>query len=80
MSPQRPKKRPPTYYPVSVEKNGVTYEGTYTVQAGMVEVFTTLGHKGTQQGNSPAEVIAQRLLSEIVGKRHPGEEGAGGTV
>lgn len=52
--------------PVSVELNGKTYNGTYTVARGMITVTSVWGTKTTQVGNMPVEMLAKMLLSEIV--------------
>lgn len=53
---------------VAIEKDGKTYSGTYTVsgQPPMVTVSSAQGERTTQLGDSPAEMIARRLLNELV--------------
>lgn len=53
---------------VVVEVNGNTYSGTYTVKGRPPMVYLTSPHgsKATQQGNSPAEAVAKRLLHDLV--------------
>ena len=62
----RNRRQPPPPEPVSVEYKGKAYSGTYTVEGGLVYVSSAHGSKATQQGNSPAEWIARRLLLELV--------------
>ena len=51
---------------ISVELDGKTYTGSYNVKRGVVTVSTLKGHKSTQVGGSPPEVIARMLLRELV--------------
>jgi hypothetical protein len=52
-------------YDVSIEFEGKSYSGTYTVENGMVYVSSSMGSKATQVGGSPHAVTARRLLREL---------------
>lgn len=56
----------PRTFPVTIERDGKTYHGTYVVERGMITVRCTGGSKTTQVGNMPVEVLARLLLSELV--------------
>jgi len=61
--------------PITLEDR--TFEGTYTVESNgggpYVCVTSQYGNKETQQGNSPAQDVASRLLFELVADfRHLG--------
>jgi hypothetical protein len=58
--------RPSSVKPVTVTIDGVTHHGTYYVQGSLVYVHYGATKKETQVGGSPAESIAQLLLSELV--------------
>jgi hypothetical protein len=51
---------------VSVTIGDEIHHGTYFVQGSMVHVQWSFGAKATQVGNSPPEMIAKMLLSELV--------------
>jgi hypothetical protein len=52
---------------VSIQIDGETYNGTYTVDGPMVALETlTLGVKRAQLGDSAPEVLARLLLAELV--------------
>jgi hypothetical protein len=51
---------------LTVTIDGVTYGGTYYTHGAMVYVQYGTGREQTQTGGSPAEPIAQMLLSELV--------------
>jgi hypothetical protein len=71
-------RKAPTPVGVSVTLDGVTYRGTYYVQASMVHVQCNAGTKTTQLGGFPAQTIAKMLLSELVRsglKKKPGTPG-----
>jgi hypothetical protein len=73
--PKNQPNRPPARYEVSVELDGKTFEGSYTVEGRppIIKVHSAYGSKATQQGASPAESIARRLLYELVADfRSPG--------
>lgn len=52
--------------PVSIEKDGKTYHGSYTLDRGIICVSNMLGSKTTQLGGLPPETLAKMLLSELV--------------
>ena len=51
---------------VSVEVDGKTYTGSYTISSKVVTVSTGYGSASTQVGGSTANNVARMLLSEIV--------------
>jgi hypothetical protein len=51
---------------VTVEIDGIIYEGTYYVQKSIVHVQSAFGSKSTPVGAPPPEMIARMLLSELV--------------
>jgi hypothetical protein len=59
-------KKQPQVNPVEVEKDGVLYSGTYTVQNGIITVSYEFREKRTQVGDTPPKIMAQILLSEIL--------------
>ena len=54
---------------ISVEIDGKTYTGRYSVSGKVVSVSGAFGSKSTQVGNSPADVVARMLLRELVRER-----------
>jgi hypothetical protein len=58
--------RPTFAREVSVIIGDEIHHGTYFVQGSMVHVRWSFGAKATQVGNSPPEMIAKMLLSELV--------------
>lgn len=52
-------------YPVSIERGGKTIHGEYVVENGMLTVYGPGGSESTQQGNSSAETVAERLLFQM---------------
>jgi hypothetical protein len=52
-------------YPVSVDFEGETYSGTYTLNSGLVTVYSAYGWLATQAG-AAGPVTARILLREIV--------------
>lgn len=61
-----PKQREPRWLPVSIELNGKTYDGSYSVSGGMITVSGPYGSRRTQVGGSPPDMLARMLLAEIV--------------
>jgi hypothetical protein len=53
-------------YEISVTIGDEIHHGTYFVQGSMVHVQWSFGAKAIQVGNSPPEMIARMLLSELV--------------
>jgi hypothetical protein len=52
---------------VSVERGGITYEGTYTVTAGVVSLSSAWGSKTTRISNKKTvSTMARLLLSEVI--------------
>ena len=72
--PRKQSGRMPSPTRISIERDGKTYHGTYTVNRGMITVSTVGGTKTTHVGNLPVETLAGQLLSELVQelKRCPG--------
>jgi hypothetical protein len=66
------RKPPPISHDVSVETNGTTHNGRYTVESGVVTVTYGFYHKATQVGESSSDRIARMLLRELVAE-HPRE-------
>jgi hypothetical protein len=60
------KKTPPRPVPVSIEVNGKTYNGTYTVDGSIISVSFALGSKRTQIGGSSPESLARVMLCELI--------------
>lgn len=59
-------RRQPETYAVTVEVNGTTFDGLYSIQSKVITVHSSYGSTSTQLGGSPAPVLARMLLSEIV--------------
>ena len=51
---------------ISVVINGHVYTGRYYVEKGIVHVSSGYGTKATQLGTSREQMLANRLLSEII--------------
>jgi hypothetical protein len=51
---------------VSIEVNGKTYNGTYTVDGSIISVSFALGSKRTQIGGSSPESLARVMLCELI--------------
>jgi hypothetical protein len=51
---------------VSVMVDGQQHDGHWILDGGLVRVTSAYGVKSTQLGGSPATLIAQRLLRELV--------------
>jgi hypothetical protein len=51
---------------VTVEIDGIIYEGTYYVQKSIVHVQSAFGSKSTPVGGSLPVTVARMLLSELV--------------
>ena len=66
---------PPSRIPVAIEKHGKTHWGQFYVQGRLVTVMHEGRTKVAQLGGSPAEAIAKRLLSVLVGDaQQPGDK------
>ncbi len=50
----------------SIKREGKTYNASYYVLQGIITVVSAWGHKSTQVGDSPPEVIARLLLRELI--------------
>ena len=62
-------KRPPPPYDVEVEINGKTHRGTYRVEGHIITVsYFGGGSKSTQLGAADRDLLARRLLRELVGE------------
>lgn len=75
--PKNQRNAPQIPFDVEVEFGGKTFVGTYTIggRPPIVSVSSAYGSKSTQQGASPAESIARRLLHELVADfRRPGTQ------
>ena len=52
---------------VRIERNGVVYDGSYTVSGPMITVSSpVLGSKTTQIGGSSPEALAKIILTELL--------------
>jgi hypothetical protein len=60
-------KKVPVSEEVTVEVDGRSYSGSYSVTAKVVTVNCAYGSASTQIGGSTSKTIARLLLSEIVG-------------
>jgi hypothetical protein len=56
----------PRTFPVTIDLDGKIYQGSYSVERGMITVWAAGGSKTTQVGNIPVETLAKILLSELV--------------
>ena len=61
-----PQKKYATRIPISIEFNGKKHTGSYYVEKGMVTIESEWGTKSTQVHASPAELLAQIMLREMV--------------
>jgi len=53
--------------PISIEIEGVRYDGRYGIHRGVMTVtYAGVDSKRTQVGGTPPEVLARMLLSELV--------------
>ena len=59
-------KRPPIQHEISVEFNGKTHSGKYSVDRGVITVHYMMRHMTTQLGGSPPESVARVLLIELL--------------
>ena len=56
----------PLRYPVTCDVDGKTHHGTYWVAGKIMTVSTGMGGKSTQVGSTTNELLAKRLLGEMV--------------
>jgi hypothetical protein len=56
----------PKQHDIDIERDGVRYQGRYSVQSGVVTVHFGWSSQATQIGESSAERIAKILLGELV--------------
>lgn len=61
-----PKAKPPRSYEVTIDRDGSTYRGSYTVQGRVVSVSSAYGSKSTQVGGLDGATVARLLLAELV--------------
>jgi len=60
-------KLPERRYEVSIQRDGRTISGHYTLQDGMIKVTGPTGHsKTTQESGTSNDVLAKVILAEIV--------------
>jgi hypothetical protein len=59
-------KRPPSWSPVAIERDGKAYSGRFYVDGRLITVLYNGRTKTTQLGGSDATAIASRLLSELL--------------
>jgi len=55
--------------PVSVDLDGISYHGTYSLSGGMITVSSDYGTNTAQVGGRPPDELAQMLLMELVRKQ-----------
>jgi hypothetical protein len=56
-------------HPIEIEVDGKRFEGRYSVESGVITVWTVLhGREATQLGGSSPERLARILLHELVAK------------
>jgi hypothetical protein len=58
---------PPSRTPIAIEKNGKSHRGQFYVQGTLITVIYAGRTKTAQLGGSPAQTIATRLLSDLIG-------------
>ena len=58
--------RAPHRFPVTCEVGGKTYRGTYWVAGHILTVATGMGGKSKQVGSTPAAILAEQLLRDLV--------------
>ena len=51
---------------VTVTEGHIDYVAEYFVEDGMITVTAAHGHKTTQLGDTPPEVLAKMLLGELI--------------
>jgi hypothetical protein len=59
-------KKPPSWSPVAIERDGKVYSGRFNVDRRLITVLYNGRTKTTHLGGSDAIVIASRLLSELL--------------
>jgi hypothetical protein len=59
-------KKPPSWSPVAIERDGKAYSGKFYVDGRLITVLYNGRTKTTQLGGSDATAIASRLLSELL--------------
>ena len=52
--------------PLEIQLDGRTFLGSYTLSSGMVHVISLYGRKSIQMDGSPPNLLAERLLRQIV--------------
>ena len=55
--------------PVSVDLDGITHHGAYSLSGGMITVSSDYGTNTAQVGGRPPDALAQMLLMELVRKQ-----------
>ena len=55
--------------PVSVDLDGITYNGAYSLSGGMITVSSDYGTNTAQVGGRPPDALAQLILMELVRKQ-----------
>ena len=59
-------KKPPSWSPVAIEREGKAYSGKFYVDGRLITVLYNGRTKTTQLGGSDATALASRLLSELL--------------
>jgi hypothetical protein len=76
--PRKPKEPVPSY-PIEIVTDGVTHRGYYSFEDGIVTVLGASGRKSTQLGllgHEKVEILAKRLLYELVSEERQRESKA----
>ena len=59
-------KKHPHHFEISFRVDGKLHTGSYVVEGGIITAYYEDKRKTTQVGGSPAEVIAQLLIGEMI--------------
>ncbi|MEZ0606815.1 hypothetical protein ACAX43_32625 [Paraburkholderia sp. IW21] len=59
------------WIPVTYESGGYRLDGRYKIESGMITVSCINGTKKTQVGNTPADMLARLILSEMASIPRP---------
>ena len=51
---------------VTITEGHIDYVAEYVVENGMISVIAAHGHKTTQLGDTPPEVLSKMLLGELI--------------
>jgi hypothetical protein len=62
-------KKPPSWSPVAIERDGKAYSGKFYVDGRLITVLYNGRTKTTQLAGSDASAVASQLLSELLGDK-----------